>query len=297
MMIGFAAGLGLYLAYLLYHSWFRVKEGHLAVVTEFGAARKKADGKHLVTVGPGLHAKRPWEHVVTVPIMEQNLDLSGQEGGSSAMTEDGTVLRLDSMLRYVPEEAELEGYLFGMKNPSDHITGLFTCLLRNEIANFRAGADSPAALAPSGAAFDFGAHAGSYALIRRERGLLNSRIADFCRTQIGNRYGVRFNAVDLTDILPPDELADALNAVIQAHSDAEARYFRAEGESQQRILAAERGVAIASARAAAIETEIRKLGEYLAELSAAGTLGPYVARRRAEVLSESRVVYLKEASS
>ena len=294
LWMGILCGAALYVAFVFVgQCTFRIDQGYLGALTNFGAAVKQ--GESLKTYPPGLHAKWPWQQVHRVAMMEQNLDLSGQEGGSAAMAEDGTVLRLDSMLRYVPHEAELEGYLFGMKNPTEHITGLFTCLLRNEIANFRK--DSGDALALPGAGFDFATHAGSYALIRRERGLLNRRIAEFCRTQIGDRYGVRFNAVDLTDILPPDELADALNAVIQAHTDAEARYFRAEGESQQRIMAAERGVAIASARAAAIETEIRALGAYLSELSAAGTLAPYVARRRAEVLSESRVVYLKEGGS
>lgn len=293
MIVGLVLGLAVYGAYIATQLFFRVKEGHLGVVTAFGAAEKT--GGKLRTYAPGLHFKKPWESVVTVSMMEQNLDLSGQEGGSSAMTEDGTVLRIDSMLRYEPMEAELEEFLFGMVSPNDHITGLFTCLLRNEIANFRLPAGRELKAEP--ARFDFATQSGSYALIRRERGQLNDLIAQFCRNQIGDRYGVRFNAVDLTDILPPDELADALNAVIHAHTDAEARYFRAEGESQQRILAAERGVQIAKARSLAAETEIRKLGEFLADLDKSGNLGAYVARRRDEVLSESRVVYMKEAEA
>lgn len=291
-LMGLALGLVLYLLFVASKCFFRIEEGHLGVLTSFGAARKK-DGEHaLLTFGPGLHSKKPWEKVLSVSMMEQNLDLSGQEGGSSAMTEDGTVLRLDSMLRYVPVESELEEFLFGMKSPQDHITGLFTCLLRNEIANFRLPAGR--ALTTDSTRFDFATQAGSYALIRRERALLNEHIAAFCRNQIGSRYGVSFNAVDLTDILPPDELADALNAVINAHTEAEARYFRAEGDCQSRVMSAERGVAIAQARAQAVETEIRALGGFLGQLAEKRTLGPYVARRRSEVLSEARALYLKE---
>lgn len=62
-------------------------------------------------------------------------------------------------------------------------------------------------------------------------------------------------------------------------------------------MAAERGVEIAKARARAIESEIRKLGEYLSELATLGTLEAYVVRRRSEVLCESRTVYVKEVSS
>jgi regulator of protease activity HflC (stomatin/prohibitin superfamily) len=295
LLLGISLGLGLYLLYVISRCFFRIEEGHLGVITTFGAVRKKAGGKELLTFGPGLHTKKPWDKVLSVSMMEQNLDLSGQEGGSSAMTEDGTVLRLDSMLRYVPVESDLEEFLFGMKSPQDHITGLFTCLLRNEIANFRHSSGRPSV--NDTARLELAEQAGSYALIRRERTLLNKRIAEFSRNQIGSRYGVSFNAVDLTDILPPDELADALNAVINAHTEAEARYFRAEGDCQQRVMSAERGVAIARARAEAVETEIRKLGGFLGQLADKRTLGPYVARRRSEVLSEARALYLKEPST
>lgn len=187
-----------------------------------------------------------------------------------------------------------------------HITGLFSCLLRNEIANFRSvpPRKTGGALAPTMEAelmppsrLDFETEAGSYALIRRERRLLNQRIEDFCTSRIGDRYGVKFNAVDLTDILPPDELADALNAVIQARSEAEAAFYRSEGECQQRIVAASEGVSIAKTRGEAVETEITRLAEFLKVLDEGKTLNAYVARRRAEVLAESRAVFVRDGQS
>ncbi len=295
LILGIAAGLIAYLGFVGLRCTFRVQEGHVAVVTTFGAV-EKTGGEHgaLRTYKPGFHAKKPWQHVVTVPMMEQSLELSGEEGGRSAMADDGTVLRFDSILRYQPVEAQLEQFLFGLRAPLEHITSLFTCLLRNEIANFRA----PPPVAPPGAlAVDFVTQSGSYALIRRERNLLNCHIADFAKSQIGDRYGVRFNAVDLTDILPPDELADALNAVIHAQSEAEAHYFRAEGDCRQRELSAERGIEIARARGQAIETEIVTLGHHLEALATNGTLTEYVARRREEVFAEARTRFVKEGAS
>ena len=293
LLTGFLAGLALFGAYALTKCWFRVEEGHLAVLTTFGAAETTEPGGHALRVWrPGLHFKRPWQKAVTVPIMEQHLDLAGEEGGRVAMAEDGTLLRFDSILRYVPLEAELARFLFGLRNPREHMMGLFTCLLRNEIANFRA---PRASQSPEGR-FDFALQAGSYALIRRERALLNQHIERFCREQIAEDYGVRFHAVDLTDILPPDELADALNAVIHAQTDAEARYFRAEGDCQQRVLSSEKGVEIANARARAAETEIDTIRSFLSQLQSSGTLDLYVARRRAEVHGESRAVFVKEGA-
>jgi len=293
LLTGFLVGLALFGAYTLTQCWFRVEEGHVAVVTTFGAAELAAPGGHALRVWrPGLHFKRPWQKAVTVAVMEQHLDLAGEEGGRMAMAEDGTLLRFDSILRYVPLESELARFLFGLRNPREHMMGLFTCLLRNEIANFRAPRPSQV----SEGRFDFALQAGSYALIRRERALLNQHIERFCREQIAEDYGVRFHAVDLTDILPPDELAEALNAVINAQTDAEARYFRAEGDCQQRILSSEKGVEIAAARARAAATEIDTIRTFLAQLRASGTLDLYVARRRAEVAGESRAVFVKEGA-
>lgn len=292
--MGIVIGVFLYGLRVLSRCAFRVEEGHLAILVTFGRAETKG-GKHdLVTYGPGLHYKKPWQKVVAVSMKEQNLDLNTEEGGGTAMADDGTILRLDSFVRYVPVKEVLYEHLFGVERPLDHITGLFTCLLRNEIANFRGHEGEDASLSTR---FDFASQAGSYALIRRERKLLNERIHQFCHEKIDNRYGVRFNAVDLADILPPDELADALNAVMNAQTEAEARLFRTEGECQQRILSAERGVDIARARANAVEIEIRKLSSYLTELDDAGVLTSYVARRRSEVTSESRALFLKEAKS
>ena len=289
LVLGLATGVVLYLVWIAKRCTFRVEEGHVAVLSSFGAAIMDRD--RLRTFGPGLHWRWPWQRSTVVAVMEQNLDLSGKDGGRSAMADDGTVLRFDSILRYVPLERELYTFLFGMKKPLEHITWLFTCLLRNEIANFkvqrREGDEPSTALALS-------QQAGSYALIRRERTRLNEVLEREAALQIGTRYGVQFNAVDLVDVLPPDELADALNTVINAQTDAETQFFRAQADCQQRVLSAERGVEIAKARAAAAATEIDQLGLHLAELERAGTLGRYVERRRSEVLSEAKTLYLKE---
>ena len=294
LFIGILVGVVAYCVYLLARCYFRVEQGYLAVLTSFGAAVK--DGPRLVTYGPGLHFKWPWQRVHHVAMMEQSLELSGEEGGRTAMTYDGTILRFDSILRFQPVPSELEHFLFGLKSPHEHITGLFTSLLRNEIANFhppaRTGGDQEDGMKEDA----LKASGGAYAQIRRERALLNQRIEEFCRTQIGQRYGVQFNAVDLTDILPPDELADALNAVINTQTEAESLYSHAEADTRQQVVAAEHGVEIAKARGLATEREINTLGDVLAGLQADGTLADYVGRRRAEVISQSKTLYMRSSS-
>jgi regulator of protease activity HflC (stomatin/prohibitin superfamily) len=296
LFLGIIVGTAAYCVYLSARCFFRVEQGHLAVLTSFGAAQK--DGKRLRTYEPGIHFKWPWQRVHHVAMMEQSLELSGEDAGRTAMTYDGTILRFDSILRFQPVPAELEHFLFDLKSPHEHITGLFTSLLRNEIANFHPPAHPSGDAKGNGDAIQdsLEASGGAYAQIRRERALLNTRIEEFCRTQIGRRYGVRFNAVDLTDILPPDELADALNAVINAQTEAESLYTHAEASTRQQIVAAEHGVEIAKARGLATELEINTLGDVLAGLHAEGTLADYVGRRRAEVVSQSKTLYMRSGS-
>jgi regulator of protease activity HflC (stomatin/prohibitin superfamily) len=280
LLLGMLVGAAAFCIYLSARCAFRVEQGYVGVLTTFGAAKKLSN--QLVTYQPGLHFKWPWQRVHHVAMMEQSLELSGEEGGRTAMTFDGTILRFDSILRFQPVPKELEHFLFDLKSPHEHITGLFTSLLRNEIANFQQGLPEE--------------HGGAYAVIRRQRALLNQRIEEFCRTQIGRRYGVQFNAVDLTDILPPDELADALNAVINTQTEAESLYALAEAETQQRVVAAEAGVAIAKAKGLAVEREISTIGTFLEQLETDGTLGDYVARRKAEVVGQSRTLSMRSAS-
>jgi regulator of protease activity HflC (stomatin/prohibitin superfamily) len=279
--IGSSCGLLVYALVALYRSAFRIEEGHVGLVTSMGAVLRGDDGKSLKICRPGLHLKWPWQQVHRVALMEQIIELSGADGARTAMAEDGTVLRFESILRYLPLEDTLYDYVFDLRSPREHITSLFTCLLRNEIANFRAEKDAPRG------------PGGSYALIRRERRKLNAQIMAFCQREIGVHYGVEFNAVDLIDILPPEELDDALNAAIQAQNEANAAYSHAEAEAQQRVIAAKHGVEIAQTKAAAVEREVLTLANRLEELDAAGTLDLYVARRNAEVLSQSKFHYVR----
>jgi regulator of protease activity HflC (stomatin/prohibitin superfamily) len=285
-LIGLLVGVVMFLVWVAKDCHFEVEEGQVAVVLRFGAARRGPDGK-LLLAGPGAHFKWAFEQVKIVSLREQLITLGGEAGAEPMMLNDGTVIRLQSMLRYAPQRDGIAKYLFGLHHRKEHVAGLFSSLLRNEIANVK-GPVMKADLKTL--SDDLG---GSFALVRRDRKLLNDRIADFARKEL-NDYGVAFEAVDITDIHPPDELADALNAVMSARAEAEAMRFRSQSECAQRVMAAEQGVAIAQTRAGAVEDEITELGRNLVELDKGGVLDAYLSRRRAEVLNEARTVYVKE---
>lgn len=291
-LTGIVIGVALFLVWKARDCYFRVEEGQVGVVTRFGAARHGPDGK-LWLAEPGFHLKWSFEEVELISLREQLVPLGAKAFGAHApdhpetaeqvMLADGTVIRMHSMLRYAPRREGIAQYLFGLHHRKEHVASLFSSVLRNEIANVRAAAGE-----------DLG---GAFALVRRDRQLINQRIADFAQQELGDRYGIEFRAVDITDILPPDELADALNAVMSARAEADATRFRAESECAQKLLAAERGVQIAQAKAAAVEAEIDELGRHLGALHTAGVLPAYVARRKAEVLADARTLFVKDGGA
>jgi regulator of protease activity HflC (stomatin/prohibitin superfamily) len=278
--IGIFLGLSAWVVYLCSQSVFRVEEGHLGVLTSFGAP-VLIDGQ-LKTFRPGLHTRWPWQRVQCTSMKEQALELRGEKEGSVVLADDGTLLRIDSHLRFQPRLEGLRPLLFDLERPEEHLRRLFACLVRNEIANF--SGETTAKPDQAG---------GSYAILRRERKNLNAHIESYARKEVEAAYGVHFSAVDLVDIVPPEEVGEALNAVMQAQSEAEADFARAEAECQQRTLAAEHAQAIAVANGRAVETEIRTIGAHLETLEKSGTLADYVARREAEVLLQAKTVYVR----
>lgn len=272
-LVGVGSGVVLLTGYVLSCSVFRIEQGHLGVLTTFGAAEFEDEkAKKLRLIGPGLHYKLPWQKVKEFSVMERITDLVSRGNGFNAIAEDGTILKMDAKLRIQPVKDNLYAYLFELRKPVQHIQQFFKCLLRHEIANFK----------------------DSYSGIRTNRQALNQRIANISDVQIGTRYGVKFNAVDIVDIVPPEELDRALNAVQNAQAEADALYSRALADRDQRLTAAQQAVEIAVNRAQAVETEIRVLGSHLGELKQKGVLTEYLHRRRAEVYADAKMAFVNQ---
>ena len=279
--IGFWIGFCIFSCYVAYRCFAFVHQGHVAVVSTFGKLTFLDEHlKRVQALLPGLHVILPWQRVYQVSVMEKCFDLSGDQGGITSMTADGTILRLDARLRVTPLVDNLYPFVAGLRSPVEHVKGLFTCLLRSEIAQFKPQAGEAEGI-------------GSYGSIRRQRKVLNNRIEEFSRQQIGPQYGVKFESVDIVDIQPPEELETALNAVSNAQSEADTQLARAQAECQQKIIAAERGVAIAKHQAQATQSEIEVLGRYLKDLKTQGTLLLYLERRRSEVYSDAKTLFVR----
>lgn len=277
---GLGAGAALVLLFLFWRSGFRVDNGSVAVLSVFGRFSRGADHK-LRTFGPGLHWKAPWALPIQVSLAERSIALADQASAIEALSPDGTRIRVNARLRFRVDPARVDVFLADAKDAVEHLGGLFRVALREQIARFEQRPEDLSA----------------YTALRLRMNELQTRTQDALKQAALAEYGIEIISVDLLQIDPPEELVDALNAVITAESEANALVARTELQSQQRTLAAEQAVAIANARALAQEAEIRTVGDELTALADHGVLKDYVARRKIEVLGGSRRVYLNHTPS
>ena len=275
ILIGGLIGVGLVLIYLFFRAGFRVDNGNIGVLTVFGRLVRDRSGK-VRTFGPGLHWKAPWATAIDVSLAERSIAFGEKESSIEALASDGTRIRVNARLRFRVLEDGAAKFLVDAKDAIEHLCGLFQVTVREQVARFEQRPDELSA----------------YTSLRLRMHELQASVQNSIRQEALDEYGIQIVSVDLLQIDPPEELVDALNAVITAESEANALVARTELTAQQRVLSAEQAVAIANARALASESEIRTVGLELATLADQGVLKDYVSRRQIEVLGGSRRVYL-----
>jgi regulator of protease activity HflC (stomatin/prohibitin superfamily) len=275
LVLGGAIGTALVLIFVVIRSGFRVDNGSVAVLTVFGRFVRDAKGT-VRTYGPGLNWRPPWAQVIVVSLAERSLALDDKAKSIESLASDGTRIRVNARLRYRVVAHGVPKFLADTKDAVEHLAGLFQLTVREQVARFEQRPEELSA----------------YTSLRLRMHELQQRIQDAMKQSAMNEYGIQIASVDLLQIDPPEELVDALNAVITAESEAHALVARTELQTQQRLLSAEQAVAIANARALAAESEIRTVGTDLETLADRGVLRDYVARRQIEVLGASRRIYL-----
>ncbi len=279
LIVGVLIGATLVGLYAFLRTGFNVDNGNLAVLTVFG--RFVGTGKHARTYGPGLHWKAPWARPVIVSLAERSIALGDKAASLEALAADGTRIRVNARLRYRVLPDGVTKFVADNKDAVEHLLGLFRLTVREQVARFEKKSEELSA----------------YTSLRLRMHDLQLRMEDAMKQATLDEYGIEVVSVDLLQIDPPEELVDALNAVITAESEANALVARTELQAQQRLLSAEQAVEIANAHAQATEAEIRTVGGELGTLADQGVLRDYVARRQDEVLGESRRVYLNHSST
>ena len=198
-------------------------------------------GRHLDTVGPGLHFKLPYPIDQVYKVRTQTVDVQefgyrtqsragittrGYEEESSMLTGDLNIVRSSWAVQF--SRRYPEDFLFNVKDPEDTLRDIAQSVMR-EVMGDRASIPILTV--------------GRAEIQLRARELIQEYVDQF-------EMGIHVTAVNLTQVEPPVPVIDAFNDLNRAEQDAQ-RFFeeasreyeervpRARGEAERTVLEAE----------------------------------------------------------
>ena len=249
----------LILILLILPSCFRIVPQATQYVIEFL-------GKYQTTWDAGLHFKIPFFQRISrkVTLKEQVLDSAPQP----VITKDNVTMRIDTVVYYRIFDAKL--YTYGVVDPINALENLTATTLRNLVGELELDGTLTS------------------------RDTINGKMTAIL-DDATDQWGMKVNRVELKNIIPPEEIQNAMEkqmkaerdrreTLLQAEGHKAAAITRAEGDKQAMILAAE---GERDARIARAEGEAKAI--YLAKKAEADGL-----RALKEAGADSSVLELKK---
>ncbi|MBQ7556757.1 MAG: SPFH/Band 7/PHB domain protein [Lachnospiraceae bacterium] len=179
-----------------------VPQAHAYVIERLGA--------YQTTWGVGLHFKVPIIDKVAkkVVLKEQVADYPPQP----VITKDNVTMQIDSVLFYQITDPKL--YAYDIENPMLALANLTATTLRNIIGDLDL----------------------DQTLTSRE--LINSKMREVLDIAT-DPWGIKVNRVELKNIIPPEQIREAMEKQMKAERDKRKDILEAEGSKQSQILVAE----------------------------------------------------------
>lgn len=167
-------------------------------------------GGYQATWGVGVHFKMPIIDRVArrVQLKEQVVDFAPQP----VITKDNVTMRIDTVVFYQITDPKL--FAYGVENPLMAIENLTATTLRNIIGDMEL----------------------DQTLTSRE--VINTRMRASL-DEATDPWGIKVNRVELKNILPPDQIVDAMEKQMKAERERREAILIAEGEKKSAILRAE----------------------------------------------------------
>lgn len=270
-----------------------------------GEERERYRYPQVRVIGPGgPYFKLPWEKIYKVSVATETMNMAFDPESPSA-NKNGTVLEavtkdqlntgLNGQIRYRVSEQNLYAYVFGVKHPLVHVSGFFTSILRERIANFEAPEHHAAAgLSEESEAVASVVRGISINDLRKNLRDINEHMDRECRSSVA-RYGVQLDASLITEIDPPPEVESALAAINTAHNHVSSEISLAQAAADQKIVQSRRAVEIETLRA---EAEVLPLVELARQLEALkqhgpGALGAYLRNLRIGLLGRAKSLFVE----
>ncbi len=224
----------------------------------------------------GPYVRMPWQKIHKVSIATETINIafdpespSSNHNGTAldAVTRDQLNIALKGQLRYTVSERNLYGYLFGIKDPVQHILGYFISILRERIANYEA---PNAAGEENATPFAHDTQGISVNDLRKNLSAINRHMEEECRSSVP-RYGVKLDATLITEINPPDDVESALAAINTAYNQVSSEISLARAAADQKIVQSRKAVEIETLKAQAEVQMLEQLSEQLRILKKSGS--------------------------
>lgn len=179
-----------------------VPQANVYVVERFGAFYK--------AWGTGIHFLVPFLDRVAkrISIKEQVVDFKPQ----AVITKDNVTMQIDTVVFF--QVTNSVQYAYGVENPIAAIENLTSTTLRNIIGELELDATLTS------------------------RDFINTRITETL-DQATDRWGIKVIRVELKNILPPNEIRDAMEKQMKAEREKREKILRAQGEREYQVTVAQ----------------------------------------------------------
>ena len=167
-------------------------------------------GAYHATWGVGIHFLIPFiDRISTrVTMKEQVRDFEPQ----SVITKDNVTMKIDTVIFFAVTDAKL--YAYGVDNPISAIEYLAATTLRNIIGDLELDSTLTS------------------------RDIINERMRKIL-DEATDPWGIKVNRVEVKNILPPNDIREAMERQMRAEREKREKILLAEGEKQSAILIAE----------------------------------------------------------
>lgn len=167
-------------------------------------------GGYYATWGVGLHVKIPFFDRVAskVNLKEHVVDFPPQP----VITKDNVTMHIDTVVYYQITDSKL--YTYGVERPMMAIENLTATTLRNIIGDLELDETLTS------------------------RDIINTKMRSIL-DEATDPWGIKINRVELKNIMPPQEIQDAMERQMKAERERREAILKAEGEKKSSILKAE----------------------------------------------------------
>lgn len=240
----------------------------IKIVPQASAVILERLGAYKATWSVGIHFKAPFIDKVArkVSLKEQVVDFAPQP----VITKDNVTMRIDTVVFFQITDPKL--YAYGVEKPLMAIENLTATTLRNIIGELEL----------------------DQTLTSRE--IINTKMR-VSLDQATDPWGIKVNRVELKNIIPPEEIQNAMERQMKAERERREAVTRAEGEKKANITVAE-----GKKQSAILEAEAEKEAAILrAEAKKEATIreaeGQAEAIRAVQMANAEGIKYIKEAGA